>query len=116
MTLTDAEAEAMRIYYHLYETANVPKAAKLFGCCHETVYNTINNKFHNGRGRGDTITPRGLPTPTGEANRKKLLGLLRAGPKEFGEIHKVLGVNPTKYLTEMKKAGKIAYKTVWVLK
>lgn len=116
MRLTDAEAEAMRIYYHLYETSNVPKTAAMFGCCDNTVYNTIQNKFHNCRARGDTITSKRLPTPKGAENRKRLLQILRSGPKEFQEIRTELGSDPHEYLTEMKKAGKIEYKTVWVLK
>jgi hypothetical protein len=116
MKLTDADAEAIRVYYHLFECANVPKVASEFGCCNETVYNTINNKFHNGRKRGDTITPKCIPTPVGSEKRKKILRMLRSGAKEFNEIKEELGSDPTNYLTEMKRDGRITYKTVWCLK
>jgi predicted transcriptional regulator len=52
----------------------------------------------------------------GRDKRKKITQMLKEGPKSIREIQAALGTDPSQYLTEMRKAGKIERKFVWVLK
>jgi len=115
--LPDATAEAIRIYRCLNRNESNRTTARAFGCSLNTVVNIINGKTHNGKPRGNLKGKRpGQISIVGRDKRQTILDILKSGHKDVNEIRDAIGSDPGAYLTEMRKAGKIERKFVWVLK
>jgi len=119
MTLTDVEAEAIRVFYCLSTRESMRSTAETFGCHQNSVREIVHGRTHVGRQRGNR-TPGPRPRffmSVGREKRKTIFGLLQSGPKDINEIkHAIGGTNPSKYLTELREAGKVELKHMWVLK
>lgn len=115
--LTDAEAEAIRIMACLCTQESKGSVAEAFGCSRSAIKDIVTGKTHNGSRRGGCKSRLVKSiSPIGREKRKRIFEMLRSGPKEEREIRKALGTDPGAYLTELRKAGKIERKFVWVLR
>jgi hypothetical protein len=52
----------------------------------------------------------------GRDQRKKILAMLRSGPKTTAEIREGLNGYPHNYLTDLRRRGIIESRTIWVIK
>lgn len=115
--ITNAEAEAIRIFYGLSTRQSAASTAREFGVHPNSVRAVMHGKTHAGKPRGCFRGKRpGQISIIGREKRIIILESLRSGPKEVGELRSAIGGSPDRYLTEMRKAGKIERKFVWVLK
>lgn len=117
MALSDAEAEAIRIMACLCTDESQGSVARSFGCSRGAVRAIIQGRTHVGIHRGEYFgNSVHHMRAVGRDKRKKITQMLKDGPKSIREIQAALGTDPSQYLTEMRKAGKIERKFVWVLK
>ena len=81
--------------------------------CHKNTIRRVANDVPHGRVR--YCIPGGFRA-FGRDQRKKILAMLRAGPKTTAEIREGLGGYPHNYLTDLHRRGIIESRTIWVIK
>lgn len=116
--LTDAEAEAVRVYHCLSTYSSYASTAREFGVHTNTIREIVKCNTHMGNMAGNRTRgprPRAISV-IGRQKRKTILDMLRIGPKDCNEIREAIGTDPQAYLTEMRKAGKIQLRYLWGLK
>lgn len=114
MTLTDAEAEAIRVFYCLSTRESIGSTAEAFNVHRNSIKGIVSGRWHSGRKAGERkrMTPR--VSVVGREKRKAILEMISAGPKDSKEIESAIGSDPGKYLTELRDAGKIQLRYFWV--
>lgn len=114
MKMSDAEAEAIRVFYCLSTQESIVSTAREFGRSRGTITSIVDGKTHVGKPRGNMKGKRPEQlSVVGREKRAAIWEMLKDGPKDVNEIRAAIGSDPGKYLTEMRKLGKIDRRFVW---